>query len=274
MQNKNTDQALQTALKLKPDMTLAEFNKMQAQPLPTTQIVGHIPSKTRLIVGLGMIIITWVVAVVFSVIQIVYISDTYTNIINGGVSRTIASYQAQSEVRALRQVFTATVMHAHTTDEAERQMALNSLMADAQHIQTSLFFALEDYDISVITDPMQTQAWVQHRLEITHNLRHFADIISNHHFHVVFNYAIVGDYDRSSSALVESTPLFLSLMDEINFLIEMSEASVQQAFFHAHDTTNSTVVMITTISVIAVIGSIVVAIVLLRPKRNPEDDRW
>ena len=271
MQNKNTDHALQVALKLKPDMTLAEFSEMQAQPLPTTQIKGHSPSRTKLILGLGIITFLWVVVAVFSIVQIIYVNDTYTYIIDGSVSRTIASYQVQSEVRALRQVFATTVMHAHNTDEAERQIALNSLMTYAQHNRTNLFFALEDHEFSVITDSMQTQAWVQSRLETTHNLRHFADIISNHHFHEVFNYAIVGDYERARSAFNESTSVFFSLINEVNFLIEMSDASMQQALFHAHDTTNSTVMLITVINVVAIIGSIVIAAVLLLPKRNTEE---
>jgi|GEM_PF-5199498 len=271
MQNKNTEQALQVALKLKPDMTLAEFSEMQAHPLHVAK--GHNPSRAKLILGLGIIIFAWVAVVAYSVMQIAYINDTYAHIIDGGgVSRTIASYQAQSDVRALRQVFTSTVMHAYNANETERQIALNSLMNDAQHIRTSIFFALDDYDFSVMTDHLQTQAWVQSRLETTNNMRQLVEIISNHHFHEVFNYAIVGDYDRARNVLAESTSVFFLLLDEINFLIEMSEASVQQAFFHAHDTTNYTVMLITTISVVSIIGSIVVAGVFLLPKRTIEED--
>ena len=271
MQNKNTDQALQIALKLKPDMTLAEFNEMQAQPLSEMQTKGRYASRTKLILGVGIIIVAWIIVAVFSVVQIVYANDMYTNIFDGEVSRMITSYQAQSETRALRQILTASVMHAYITNETERQNALNSLMTEAQQVRTNLFFVLDDYDLSVRIDPMQTQAWVHARLVVTHNLRQLVELIFNQYLHEVFNYALVGDYDRVRNVFSESTIVFFSLTNIVNYLIEISDNSMQHALFHTHDKINTTMMTIAVIMVVAIISSIIVTVILLLPKRNNEE---
>jgi len=274
MQNKNTDQALQTALRLKPDMTLAEFNEMQMQPVREMQTEGHSAPRAKLILGLGIIIVAWSIVAVFSVIQIVYVNNMYTHIFDGEVSRMVASYQAQSEVRALRQVLSVSVIHAYTIDETERQNALGSLMAEAQQVRANLFFALDEYDLSVLTDPAQTQAWVNARLETTRNLRQLAELFFNQSLQVVFNYALIGDYGRARTVFSESAAVFFSLVDEASYLIDDSDASMQHAFFHTHDAINAAVIAITVISVVALIGSIIIAVVLVLPKRNNEENYW
>jgi len=226
--------------------------------------------NTNQVIGVGIIIVAWVIVAVFSVVQIVYVSNMYTHMFDGGVSRAVASYRMESEVRALRQVLTASVLHAHTTNETGRQNALNSLMAEAQQIRASLFFALDEYEFSVITDPMQTQVWVHSRLEMTRNLRYLVELIFSQFFHVIFNYAFIGDYYEAGNVFAESTAMLFSLMDEVNYLVEISDAAMQHAFFHVHDTVNVTVMTITVISVVAIIGSIIAAVVLLLPKRNSD----
>jgi len=228
----------------------------------------HNPSRTKQVLGVGMILFAWVVIAVYSVFQIVYVNDMYTNIFDGGVLRTVVSYQAESDTRALGQVFAASVIHAHNPDETERQIALNALMVEAQQIRTSLFIALDEYDLSVVIDPMQTQAWVHARLEITHSLRQHFELISNHFLQEMFHYARIGDYNRTRSVFSESAAPFFSLTDEVNHLIEISEISMQNAFFHTQDTINATVMTITAIGVMAIIGSIIVAFALVLPKRN------
>jgi len=268
MQNKNTDQALQAALKLKPDMTLAEFNEMQAQPLPGMQTKETSPTRAKLVVGVGIIIFAWIIVAVYSVFQIVYAYEAYTHIFHDGVSRTVASYQMQSEMRDLRQVLTASALYAHNTNETERQNALNYLMDKAHQIRASLFFALDDYDFSVVTDPMQTQEWVHIKLEMTQYLRQLSEIIFNLYLQEVYIHAFIGDYYRASSVFTESTAVFFAFTDEVNHLLGISEDSMQHAFYNAHDTIYITVMTITLINVVAVIVSVIVAVILLLPKRN------
>ena len=72
--------------------------------------------------------------------------------------RALLATQIQSEIRAVRRVITASVMHAPRTDVWVRTSALDALRAEAGTMHDIALDALARYEESALDDPLQSEA--------------------------------------------------------------------------------------------------------------------
>ena len=233
--------------------------------------IKNIKIGGKMILGFGLVIALTIVLAVVAALSISDVNSDYENLMDGAVERSVNALQAQSEIRAIRRVTTASVMHAPRTDIDGRTSSLNALLAEMQGMHRNALEALDKYDQSTREEHDRIghpDSWRDERLALSAAVR-----VSLNQYITVFNavqaYAHAGNHAAALQAVTEAASIVTEIVANTGVMVDLAVNGMYDTRIVVTDEAYSMIVILIVVAAVIVLVAAIIAIFIARALSKP-----
>jgi len=223
--------------------------------------------RSKLMLGFGVVIVLAIALGIFSIFQLTTLSNDYSNIFAGSVTRRGAANSVQSMVRGYRRVVASAVMVA-PLDYATRMEELDNLLSEAEDMRDEIWVQLDIFDYSTQNQPGQTDAWREERFVMSRAARRLFDEYRTVLITVI-DYSRRGDHYGAFNATLEGREIVTALLDETDDMVAQANARMDEATDETAASAAQALVITIAVLVILVVIAVIIALFIAGAITNP-----